>query len=185
MEGDFIWLRVLHSRAIMTAAGESVVGVCLLCSFSHPSGWAEERRQKRIRACDCLSRRRVRARPLFRRAPQVAPLRSAGAQTIGSLFSLLTFFLATQKESELLPGNPRLAGKLPHREQRKQSVTMHPGSSPGCQIQLGSAINSIASCDRRARATALKRLQDACLRLHRREGPTAHGIPAAAAPARH
>ena len=31
----------------------------------NPSGWAEERRQKRIRARDCLSRRRVRARPRF------------------------------------------------------------------------------------------------------------------------
>jgi hypothetical protein len=40
------------------------------------------------------------------------PQRSEGTQTIGSPFSLLTFFLATQKESELLPGNPRLVGKL-------------------------------------------------------------------------
>ena len=36
--------------------------------------------------------------------------RSARTQTIGSPFSLLTFFLATQKESELLPGNPRPTG---------------------------------------------------------------------------
>ena len=40
-------------------------------SLAHPSGWAEERRQKRIRASDSLSRRRVRARPSFYRAPQV------------------------------------------------------------------------------------------------------------------
>ena len=31
----------------------------------NPSGWAEERRQKRIRARDCLSQRRVRANPAY------------------------------------------------------------------------------------------------------------------------
>jgi hypothetical protein len=40
------------------------------------------------------------------------PERSGGTQTIGSPFSLLTFFLATQKESELPPGNPRLVGNV-------------------------------------------------------------------------
>ncbi|MEO8023652.1 hypothetical protein, partial [Polaromonas sp.] len=43
-----------------------------------------------------------------RRLPRSA---AQGTQTAGSPFSLLTFFLATQKESELPPGNPRLAGK--------------------------------------------------------------------------
>ncbi|WP_293595884.1 MULTISPECIES: hypothetical protein, partial [unclassified Polaromonas] len=33
-----------------------------------------------------------------------------GTQTAGSPFLLLTFLLATQKKSELPPGNPRLAG---------------------------------------------------------------------------
>src|SRR5699024_9329146 len=47
-------------------------------SLLPPSGWAEERSKKWIRASDCLSRRRVRARPHFLRAPQVAPERSAG-----------------------------------------------------------------------------------------------------------
>jgi len=32
---------------------------------------------------------------------------------------LLTFFLATQKESELPPGNPRLAGELQTSEELK------------------------------------------------------------------
>ncbi|WP_395057856.1 hypothetical protein, partial [Polaromonas sp.] len=44
----------------------------------HPSGWAEERSRKRIRASDCLRQSRVRARPRFYRAPQVAPQRSEG-----------------------------------------------------------------------------------------------------------
>jgi len=39
----------------------------------HPSVCAEERRSRRIRDRDCLSRRRVRARPRLDRAPQVAP----------------------------------------------------------------------------------------------------------------
>ncbi|MDP1885093.1 hypothetical protein, partial [Polaromonas sp.] len=40
-------------------------------------------------------------------------------QTIGSPFLLLTFLLgATQKKSELPPGNPRLAGKPQRSKQR-------------------------------------------------------------------
>ena len=85
----------------------------------HPSGCAEERRARRIRTGDCLSRRRVRARPRLDRAPQVALSASEGSQTAGSPFSLLTFFLATQKESELLPGNPRLVGKPRTAEAKK------------------------------------------------------------------
>jgi hypothetical protein len=49
--------------------------------------------------------------PVFgehRRLPRSA---AQGTRTIGSPFSLLTFFLATQKESELPPGNPRLVGE--------------------------------------------------------------------------
>ena len=42
----------------------------------HPSGWAEERRSKRIRARDCLRRSRVRARPRVDRAPQLELLGS-------------------------------------------------------------------------------------------------------------
>ncbi len=65
--------------------------------FPHPSGWAEERRQKRIRARDCLSRRRVRARPRFCRAPQVARSEAKGPGLSGRLF-FGDFLLATQKK---------------------------------------------------------------------------------------
>jgi hypothetical protein len=91
----------------------------------HPSVCAEERRARRIRASDCLSRRRVRARPRLDRAPQVAP-RSAsgeGSQTAGSPFLLLTFLLAKQKKSELPPGNPRLVGKPPAHEAKTASTS--------------------------------------------------------------
>jgi hypothetical protein len=54
-------------------------------SFPHPSGWAEERSRKWIRASDCLSRRRVRARPHFRRAPQVARSEAQGPRPSGRL----------------------------------------------------------------------------------------------------
>jgi len=63
----------------------------------HPLGWAEERRQKRIRARDCLSRRRVRARPRFCRAPQVARSEAQGPRLSGRLF-FGDFLLATQKK---------------------------------------------------------------------------------------
>jgi len=46
--------------------------------FPHPSVCAEERRQKRIRARDCLSQRRVRARPRFCRAPQATRSEAEG-----------------------------------------------------------------------------------------------------------
>ena len=49
-----------------------------------------------------------------------------GIQTIGSPFSLLTFFLATQKESELLPGTPRPTGAGTPNGSWKQK--MDPGS---------------------------------------------------------
>ncbi len=78
----------------------------------HPSGWAEERSRKRIRASDCLSRRRVRARPRFRRAPQVAPERSAGDPDHRVAFSLVTFFWRSKRKL-LAAGQPRLAG-TPH-----------------------------------------------------------------------
>ncbi len=59
----------------------------------------------------CLSEASL-ARPRLDRAPQVAlsSVSGGGTQTVGSPFLLLTFLLATQKKSELPPGNPRLAG---------------------------------------------------------------------------
>src|SRR5258706_15773453 len=61
-----------------------------------PCVCAEERRASRIRASDCLSRRRVRARPRLDRAPQVAP---QGTQTAGSP-SLCLLSLGEARESE-------------------------------------------------------------------------------------
>ena len=69
----------------------------------HPSGWAEERRQKRIRARDCLSRRRVRARPRFCRAPQAARSEAKGPRPSGRL-SFGYFSLATQRKVPRPPG---------------------------------------------------------------------------------
>jgi hypothetical protein len=63
----------------------------------HPSGWAEERSRKWIRTSDCLSRRRVRARPHFRRAPQVARSEAEGPGPSGRLF-FGDFLLAKQKK---------------------------------------------------------------------------------------
>jgi hypothetical protein len=80
-------------------------------------GWAEERRDKRIRAKTCLSRRRVVFDPAWlehRRLP-VAKRRDPDC---GSPFLLLTFLLAKQKKSELPPGNPRPAGLREERPAR-------------------------------------------------------------------
>jgi len=75
----------------------------------NPSGWAEERRQKRIRASDCLSRRRVRARPRFCRAPQVAPKRSAGDPDHRVAFFLGTFLWRRKEKCLARRGETRLA----------------------------------------------------------------------------
>ena len=71
--------------------------------FPHPLGWAEERRQERTRASDCLSRRRVRARPRFCRAPQVARSEAEGPRLSGRL-SFGYFSLATQRKVPRPPG---------------------------------------------------------------------------------
>jgi len=68
-----------------------------------PLGWAEERRSKRTRARDCLSRRRVRARPRFDRAPQVARSEAKGPRLSGRL-SFGYFSLATQRKVPRPPG---------------------------------------------------------------------------------
>ena len=81
-----------------SASSPPRIGIGFQYSFPHPSGWAEERSRKWIRASDCLSRRRVRARPHFRRAPQVAPERSAGDPDHRVAFSLLTFFWRSKRK---------------------------------------------------------------------------------------
>ena len=62
-----------------------------------PSGCAEERRSRRIRTGDCLSRRRVRARPRLVRAPQVARSAAEGRRQRGRLF-FAYFLLASQRK---------------------------------------------------------------------------------------
>ncbi len=62
-----------------------------------PSGCAEERTARRIRTGDCLSRRRVRARPRLDRAPQVARSVAEGRRQRGRLF-FDYFLLASQKK---------------------------------------------------------------------------------------
>ena len=63
-----------------------------------PSVCAEERRARRIRARDCLSRRRVRARPRLDRAPQGARSAAKGRRQQGRL-SFGYFSLAKQRTS--------------------------------------------------------------------------------------
>ncbi len=115
MEGDFIWPLVLHPRANMTSAWDSRAGsasrflhsggvrYAVLVFSPHPSGWAEERRSKRIRARDSLRRSRVRARPRFYRAPQVARSEAKGPRPSGRL-SFGYFSLATQRKVPRPPG---------------------------------------------------------------------------------
>ena len=89
----------------IAASGETVVSPvqcgaqrhehCL--PLSPPSGCAEEHRARRIRTGDCLSRRRVRARPRLDRAPQVARSAAKGRIQRGRLF-FAYFLLASQKK---------------------------------------------------------------------------------------
>jgi hypothetical protein len=53
-----------------------------------------------------------------------------GTQTIGSPFSLLTFFLATQKESKLPPGNPRLAERPTNAQACTGVDKLNPNGAP-------------------------------------------------------
>ena len=61
-------------RVLVSSGIQGPVFGCLVFGIPvpTPSGCAEERRFRRIRDRDCLSRRRVRARPRLDRAPQVA-----------------------------------------------------------------------------------------------------------------
>ncbi len=72
----------------------------------HPSGCAEERRSRRIRTGDCLSRRRVRARPRLDRAPQVAPVAQAKGDADSRVAFLLLPFLWRDKEKGVAAGQP-------------------------------------------------------------------------------
>ena len=86
-------------------------------SSQPPSVCAEERRTRRIRTGDCLSRRRVRARPRLVRAPQVARSRAEGRRQWGR-FSLLTFFGEAKKVSAQSGARPDTA---PHSNKGSQT----------------------------------------------------------------
>ena len=74
---------------------------------THPSGCAEDRSSQRKRACDCLSRRRVRARPRWMGAPQVAPeAQRRGTQPVGSPFFGVLFFGDTKKSASPAGASP-------------------------------------------------------------------------------
>ena len=83
-----------------------------------PSVCAEERRARRIRARDCLSRRRVRAGPRLDRAPQVARSAAKGRRQRGRLF-FGDFLLAKQKKVRRCRApsdNPRKANQATQKE---------------------------------------------------------------------
>jgi hypothetical protein len=82
--------------------------------FPTPSGCAEERRARRIRARDCLSHRRVRARPRLDRAPQGARSAAKGRRQQGRLF-FGYFLLAKQKKVTSRRAPPGLVVKAPRR----------------------------------------------------------------------
>ena len=75
-----------------------------------PSVCAEERRARRIRARDCLSRRRVRARPRLDRAPQGARSAAKGRRQQGRL-SFGDFSLAKQRKVTSRRATPGLLAK--------------------------------------------------------------------------
>ena len=117
MEGDFIWPRVLPVRANMAASCPDLTRFARQVSphahlfplhFPHPSGWAAERRSKRVRSRDCLSRRRVRARPRFYRAPQVARSEAQGPRPSGRLFLCLLSFWRRKKKVSCRRATPGL-----------------------------------------------------------------------------
>ena len=192
MEGDFIWLRVLRSRANMTVpysdddvqSASSSRRIRIL----HPSGWAEERNRKRIRASDCLSQRRVRARPRFRRAPQAAPERSAGDPDHRVAFLLGTFLWRRKEKCLARRGETRLAGGTAEAQtcqgftgSARPLVVVHHGfriKSGVISVRHTSAINYIAICARRIRATTPKGSMKINPPEPRKPSPPSHTWPA-------
>ena len=154
-------------------------------SFPHPSGWTEERRQKRIRAGTCLRRSRVFVPdPAFdehRRLPRSA---AQGTQTIGSPFFSLGFFGEAKKSKSPAGASPGLLANHKSRSNADSWQTWIPDQVRDDKPQKTFAINSIAVCDRSIRAAALNYLEKYVFRRHRRQAPIAHGIPAAAKPGR-
>ena len=82
-------------------------------------------RQSGIRASDCLSRRRVRARPPLCRVSTGCP---KGPSQPGRLF-FAYFLLAKQKTSELPPGNPRPTSQS---KEQKSKNSIAGNARPAC-----------------------------------------------------
>ena len=71
----------------------------------HPSGWAEERRRKRIRVSDCLSEASSSSTPFSASTTGCPGAQAKGPQTIGSP-SLCLLSLGEARESESPAGQP-------------------------------------------------------------------------------
>ena len=96
------------------------IGICI--RFPHPSGPAEEHSKKWIRASDCLSRRRVRARPHFLRAPQVARSEAEGPGPSGRLL-FAYFLLAKQEKVSRPPGRDPACWQTQNLEEQAASTS--------------------------------------------------------------
>jgi hypothetical protein len=148
MEGDFIWPRALRSRARLAVCWDSRAGSALRFLHSgfglrigvpHPSGWAEERSEKWIRASDCLSAASSSSTPFFA-STAGCPQRSAGTQTIGSP-SLCLLSLGEARESESPAGaRPGLLEDL-RKHKLAHALTGSARTAPGVFLH-GSRIKS-------------------------------------------
>jgi hypothetical protein len=101
-------------RRVLGSDSQSGSGEGALCapspprlSIPSPSGWAEERRQKRIRAGTCLSEASLCLTPLLA-STAGCPQRSVGTQTIGSPFFSLGFFGEAKKSKSPAGASPGL-----------------------------------------------------------------------------
>jgi hypothetical protein len=134
MEGDFIWPRALLSRANMTvpysdddaqsASSFPRIRIRSLSICPHPSGWAEERSRKRIRASDCLSEASSSSTPLSA-STAGCPQRSGGTQTIGSPFFWVLFFGDAKKSASPAGARPGLQ-EDPQPYKLAQASTLRP-----------------------------------------------------------
>ncbi len=110
-----------------------LVGICLRSPFPiAPSVCAEERRVRRIRDRDCLSRRRVRARPRLDRAPQVARSEAEGRRQQGRLFFCLLFFWRSKRKVSSRRATPGQlpSAKIPAVRTKVTFVTASVGATP-------------------------------------------------------
>ena len=102
MASPFLCIFVLRFRKIFRLVISSPDFDCTFhLSPIAPCECAEERRARLIRACTCLSRRRVCTRPRLDRAPQVARSAAEGRRHQGRL--LFAYFLLAKQEKVSRP----------------------------------------------------------------------------------